>query len=82
MPPTGRQRAAIVFPEFRTTRLSRGGAHLAMHNLDAAVATAHHAARHLGSADCARLAADLKGLREKLAPHTSHTAVREFLQVS
>jgi hypothetical protein len=71
-----------AYPRSHAIYLARAAeAHLAMHDLDAAVATARHAARCLGSVDSARSASELKGLREKLAPHTSHTAVREFLQV-
>jgi transcriptional regulator with XRE-family HTH domain len=70
------------YPRSHAIYLARAAeAHLAMHDLDAAVATAHHAARCLGSVDSARSASELKGLREKLVPHTSHAAVREFLQV-
>ncbi|MEU6351597.1 helix-turn-helix transcriptional regulator [Streptomyces sp. NPDC047072] len=70
------------YPRSHAIYLARAAeAHLAMHDLDAAVATARHAARCLGSVDSARSASELKGLREKLAPHTSHAAVREFLQV-
>jgi tetratricopeptide (TPR) repeat protein len=69
------------YPRSHAIYLARAAeAHLALHDLDAAVATARHAARCLGSVDSARSASELKGLREKLAPHTSHTAVREFLQ--
>jgi tetratricopeptide (TPR) repeat protein len=70
------------YPRSHAIYLARAAeAHLALHDLDAAVATARHAARCLGSVDSARSASELKGLREKLAPHTSHTAVREFLLV-
>ncbi|MEV2279346.1 helix-turn-helix transcriptional regulator [Nocardiopsis sp. NPDC049922] len=70
------------YPRSHAIYLARAAeAHLEMHDLDAAVATAHHAARCLGSVDSARSASELKGLREKLRAHTSHTAVREFLQV-
>lgn len=70
------------YPRSHAIYLARAAeAHLAMHDLDAAVATARHAARCLGSVDSARSALELKGLREKLASHTSHSAVREFLQV-
>ncbi|RKN11058.1 helix-turn-helix domain-containing protein [Streptomyces radicis] len=70
------------YPRSHAIYLSRAAeAHLALHDLDAAVATARHAARCLGSVDSARSASELKGLREKLAPHAGHPAVREFLQV-
>jgi transcriptional regulator with XRE-family HTH domain len=71
-----------AYPRSHAIYLARAAeAHLAMHDLDAAVAAGRHAARCLGSVDSARSASELKGLREKLTPHTSHVAVREFLQV-
>ncbi|WP_172387953.1 helix-turn-helix transcriptional regulator [Streptomyces sp. MNP-20] len=70
------------YPRSNAIYLARAAeAHLALHDLDAAVAHARHAARCLGSVDSARSASELKGLREKMAPHTSHAAVREFLHV-
>ncbi|MFK0192750.1 hypothetical protein [Kitasatospora sp. NPDC090308] len=54
-------------------------ARLANHDLDAAVATARHAAQCLGGVDSARSASQLKGLREKLAPHTRYRPAAEFL---
>ncbi|MGW6454363.1 helix-turn-helix domain-containing protein [Streptomyces sp. NPDC055078] len=70
------------YPRSHAIYLARtAGAHLAMHDLDAAVASARHAARCLGSVDSARSASELDGLRAKLAAHTSHATVREFLQV-
>lgn len=70
------------YPRSNAIYLARAAeAHLAMHDVDAAVANARHSARCLGSVDSARSASELKGLREKLVPHTSHAAVREFLQV-
>ncbi|MFJ6566006.1 helix-turn-helix domain-containing protein [Streptomyces sp. NPDC091292] len=70
------------YPRSHAIYLARAAeAHLAMRDLDAAVATARHAATCLGSVDSARSASELKGLREKLAAHTSHAAVGEFLQV-
>jgi hypothetical protein len=73
---------AEEYPRSHAIYLARAAeAHLAMHDLDAAVATARHAARCLGSVDSARSAMELKVLREKLAPHTAHAAVREFLHV-
>jgi tetratricopeptide (TPR) repeat protein len=70
------------YPRSHAIYLARAAeAHLALHDLDAAIANARHAVRCLGSVDSARSAAELKGLRAKLAPHTAHTAVREFLQV-
>ncbi|SFC62589.1 helix-turn-helix domain-containing protein [Streptomyces aidingensis] len=70
------------YPRSHAIYLARTAeAHLALHDLDAAVAVARHAARCLGSVDSARSASELKGLRQKLEPHAAHTAVREFLQV-
>ncbi|WP_283135432.1 helix-turn-helix domain-containing protein [Rhizohabitans arisaemae] len=70
------------YPRSHAIYLARAAeAHLAMHDLDAAVANARHAARCLGSVDSTRSASELKGLRQKLAAHTSYAAVREFLQV-
>ncbi|WP_161365246.1 helix-turn-helix transcriptional regulator [Streptomyces sp. SID3343] len=72
----------VEYPRSNAIYLARAAeAHLAMHDLDAAVANARHASRCLGSVDSARSASELKGLREQLATHTSHTAVREFLEV-
>ena len=70
------------YPRSHAIYLARAAeAHLAMHDLDAAIAHAHRAARCLGSVDSARSASELRRLREKLRAHTSHAAVREFLQV-
>lgn len=69
------------FPRSHAIYLARASeAHLAMHDLDGAVAKARHAAACLGLVDSARSASELKGLCEKLAPHTSYAAVRDFLQ--
>ncbi|MGC0314889.1 helix-turn-helix domain-containing protein [Kitasatospora acidiphila] len=69
------------FPRSHAIYLARAAeAHLALHDLDAAVAHAHHAALCLGAVDSARSASELKGLRARLAPHTAHTGVRDFLQ--
>lgn len=70
------------YPRSHAIYLARAAeAHLALHDLDAAVATARHAARCLGSVDSARSATELTGLRAKLAAHLSHAGVRDFLQV-
>ncbi|MFE5326214.1 helix-turn-helix domain-containing protein [Embleya sp. NPDC056575] len=70
------------YPRTHAIYLARAAeAHLAMHDLDAAITKARHAARCLGSVDSARSASELKGLRNQLATHTAHAAVREFLQV-
>ncbi|MFD0396484.1 helix-turn-helix domain-containing protein [Kitasatospora sp. NPDC127121] len=69
------------FPRSHAIYLARTAeAHLKMHDLDAAVATGRHAAACLGSVDSARSATQLRGLREKLAPHTAHAGVRAFLE--
>jgi tetratricopeptide (TPR) repeat protein/DNA-binding transcriptional regulator YiaG len=69
------------FPRTHAIYLARAAeAHLALHDLDAAVAHARHAATCLGVVDSERSASELKALREKLAPHTGHAAVRDFLQ--
>ncbi|GAA1899487.1 hypothetical protein GCM10009716_06640 [Streptomyces sodiiphilus] len=69
------------YPRSHAIYLARAAeAHLAMHDLDASVETARHAARCLGVVDSARSATELSGLREKLAVHTAHSGVREFLQ--
>ncbi|MFE4666253.1 helix-turn-helix domain-containing protein [Streptomyces sp. NPDC056716] len=69
------------YPRSHAIYLARAAeAHIALHDLDAAVAGARHAVRCLGSVDSARSATELKSLREKLSPHVSYAAVREFLQ--
>ncbi|WP_037599498.1 helix-turn-helix domain-containing protein [Streptacidiphilus rugosus] len=71
-----------AYPRSHAIYLARAAeAHLEMHDLDAAVANARHAALCLGSVDSARSSSELKGLRGKLAAHTSNPAVRDFLQV-
>jgi tetratricopeptide (TPR) repeat protein len=72
----------VKYPRTHAIYLARAAeAHLAMHDLDAAVAQARHAARCLGSVDSARSSSTMAGLRRKLAAHTANPAVREFLQV-
>ncbi|MEU7093323.1 helix-turn-helix domain-containing protein [Kitasatospora aureofaciens] len=72
---------AEEFPRSHAIYLTRAAeAHLALHDLDAAVAAGRHAAICLGSVDSARSASQLRGLREKLAPHAAHAAVRDFLE--
>ncbi|MFJ1708732.1 transcriptional regulator [Kitasatospora sp. NPDC088346] len=69
------------FPRSHAIYLARAAeAHLALYDLDAAIATARHAATCLGAVDSARSASELTGLCEKLAPHTAHPAVRDFLE--
>ncbi|QKW21628.1 helix-turn-helix transcriptional regulator [Kitasatospora sp. NA04385] len=68
------------YPRTHAIYLARAAeAHLADHDLDAAIATARHAAKCLGGVDSARSASQLKGLREKLAPHGRYRPVAEFL---
>ena len=55
-------------------------AHLALHDLDAAVARARHAVRCLSSVDSARSSSTLAGLRKKLEVHRASPVVREFLE--
>lgn len=71
----------VQYPRTHAIYLTRAAeAHLAMHDLDAAVEQARHAARCLGSVESARSSSTLAGLRGKLAAHTSNPAVRDFLQ--
>jgi hypothetical protein len=70
------------YPRSHAIYLARAAeAHLARHDLDAAVASARHAARCLGIVDSARSASELAGLRSLLAAHTGHRGVREFLEI-
>ncbi len=69
------------YPRTHAIYLARAAeAHLALDDIDGAVATAHHAAACLSSVDSARSASQLKGLRDKLAPHANYRPVAEFLQ--
>ncbi|MGW2654379.1 helix-turn-helix domain-containing protein [Streptomyces sp. NPDC001478] len=69
------------FPRSHAIYLARAAeAHLALADLDAAVATAWQAAACLGSVDSARSSSQLKGLRAKLAPHAAYRPVADFLQ--
>jgi hypothetical protein len=52
-----------------------------MHDLDAAVTKARHAAACLGSVDSARSSSVLEGLRVSLAAHAAYPAVRDFLEI-
>lgn len=70
-----------AYPRSHAIYLARAAeAHLALRDLDAAVAVGRHAARCLGGVDSARSASELQGLRDKLRPHTAHRAVADFLQ--
>ncbi|MFJ9446434.1 helix-turn-helix domain-containing protein [Kitasatospora sp. NPDC101235] len=71
------------FPRSHAIYLARAAeAHLALTDLDAAIATAWQAAACLGSVDSARSSSQLKGLRAKLAPHTAYRPVADFLQAA
>ncbi|MEE1820965.1 transcriptional regulator [Streptomyces sp. BE20] len=69
------------YPRTHAIYLARAAeAHLALDDLDGAVAAARHAAACLSSVDSARSASQLKDLRGKLAPHAADPAVRDFLE--
>lgn len=69
------------FPRSHAIYLARAAeAHLALHDLDAAVTCARHAARCLSAVDSARSNSALSGLRGKLASHSASPTVRDFLQ--
>jgi hypothetical protein len=55
-------------------------AHLALHDLDAAVIKAAHAVRCMRGVGSARSASTLASLRKKLAGHAASSAVRTFLE--
>jgi len=68
------------YPRSAAIYLARAAeAHLELHDLDAAVARARHAARCLESVDSARSSSTLAGLRTKLESHLASPVVREFL---
>lgn len=69
------------YPRSAAIYLARAAeAHLALHDLDATVARARHAARCLSSVDSARSSSTLAGLRAKLKAHKASPVVREFLE--
>ncbi|TDQ45484.1 transcriptional regulator [Actinorugispora endophytica] len=69
------------YPRTHAIYLARAAeAHLALHDLDAAVEAGRHASRCLGGVDSARSSSELQGLRTKLRAHHSHPGVRDFLQ--
>jgi tetratricopeptide (TPR) repeat protein len=69
------------YPRTHAIYLARAAdAHLALSDLDQAVAVAEHAVRCLGGVDSARSTATLAGLREKLAVHREVPIVRDFLE--
>ncbi|ACU75721.1 putative transcriptional regulator [Catenulispora acidiphila DSM 44928] len=71
----------VQYPKSHAIYLARAAeAHLALHDLDAAVVQARHAGRCLGSVDSARSSSTLAGLRRQLSEHRGHPAVRAFLQ--
>lgn len=68
------------YPRSHAIYLARAAeAHLARHDLDAAVSHAEHARRCLATVSSARSAAALAGLRARLARHASSPTVRAFL---
>jgi transcriptional regulator with XRE-family HTH domain len=71
------------YPRSHAIYLARAAqAHLARHDLDAALAQAQHAVRCLGGVDSARSASSVKDLRARLAPHAASPAVRDFLEAT
>ncbi|MEU9886362.1 hypothetical protein [Sphaerisporangium sp. NPDC051011] len=71
------------YPRTHAIYLARAAdAHLALRDLDQAVAVAEHAVRCLGGVDSARSTATLAGLREKLAVHRKVPIVRDFLELT
>jgi len=68
------------YPRSHAIYLARAAeAHLALHDLDAAVEQATHAVRCMRGVDSARSDSTLAGLRGKLARHARSPAVRDFL---
>lgn len=71
------------YPRSHAIYLARAAqAHLARHDLDAALAQARHAVRCLGGVDSARSSSSVKDLRARLAPHVASPAVRDFLEAT
>src|SRR5712691_4141014 len=71
------------YPRSHAIYLARAAeAHLALHDLDAALERAAHAVRCLGGVDSARSASTVKNLRTRLAPHAVSPLVREFLDAT
>jgi tetratricopeptide (TPR) repeat protein len=69
------------YPRSAAIYLARAAeAHLALHELDAAVARATHAARCLGSVDSVRSSSTLAGLHAKLEAHVASPVVRAYLE--
>ncbi|MFC4016275.1 tetratricopeptide repeat protein [Nonomuraea purpurea] len=68
------------YPRTHAIYLARAAdAHLALRDLDQAVAVAEHAVRCLGGVDSARSSATLEGLRDNLAEHRHVPVIRDFL---
>ena len=71
------------YPRSHAIYLGRAAeAHLALHDLDAAVDRAIHALRCLGGVDSARSSAALVTLRSKFARHASAPVVRDYLNAT
>jgi len=71
------------YPRSHAIYLARAAqAHLARHDLDAALAQAEHAVHCLGGVDSARSASSVKELRARFAPHAASPAVRDFLEAT
>ncbi len=71
------------YPRSHAIYLARAAeAHLALHDLDAAVERAAHAARCMRGVGSARSDSTLASLRAKLAHHTRSRAVQDFLAVT
>jgi hypothetical protein len=69
------------YPRSHAIYMARAAeAHLALHDLDAAVVKAAHAVRCMRGVGSARSASTLASLRSKLAGHAASSAVRAFLQ--
>ncbi|MBS2545498.1 helix-turn-helix domain-containing protein [Catenulispora sp. NL8] len=71
----------VQYPKGHAIYLARAAeAHLALHDLDAAVDQARHAGKCLGSVESARSSSTLARLRRQLGEHRGHPTVRAFLQ--
>jgi tetratricopeptide (TPR) repeat protein len=71
------------YPRSHAIYLARAAeAHLALHDLGAALDRAAHAVRCLGGVDSARSASAITGLRAKLKPHAASPRVRDFLEAT
>jgi tetratricopeptide (TPR) repeat protein len=71
------------YPRSHAIYLARAAeAHLALHDIDAAIDRANHAVRCLGGVDSARSATAVKNLRAKLVSHAASRPVRNFLDAT